>query len=136
VNRRRFLAWSIVSTLLQLGLIAVIGFGLLPLVGVHPAAWLVIVFIGLWVLVSALAFRVGWRAIRRHPVTGLDSMVGERGVAVSRLAPSGSVRVAGELWAALADSGVIEAGEEVVVTGQEKLVLTVHSAAQVVGHQP
>ncbi len=61
----------------------------------------------------------------RQPVTGSEGLVGRQGVAVERLVPSGQVRVRGELWDAESLEGVLEAGEQVVVTRVEGLHLFV-----------
>ncbi len=62
-------------------------------------------------------FAIG-KAIRiqfRKPVTGKEGLIGEIGVAKTRLDPSGMVLVHGELWRAESLSGTIGEGEEVRV---------------------
>lgn len=54
------------------------------------------------------------QAHRSHPVTGMEGMIGETGVAVSPLNPWGKVFVHGEYWHALAKTAVAE-GEAVRV---------------------
>jgi membrane-bound serine protease (ClpP class) len=66
---------------------------------------------------------------RRVPPRGPSGMVGERGVARDRLAPSGTVVVRGEYWTAESETPV-EPGERVVVTGIDGLVLRVRRAAE------
>lgn len=51
--------------------------------------------------------------------------VGQRGTAVDRLAPTGYVRVGGELWQARATAGEIAAGDDVVVQDARDLMLLV-----------
>lgn len=66
---------------------------------------------------------------RRRPVTGADALVGSRGVATTRLAPSGSVRVRGELWAARVEGvASVDPGVAVVVEAVDGLVLVVRVA--------
>ncbi len=62
-------------------------------------------------------FAIG-KAIRiqfKRPVTGKEGLIGEIGIARTRLDPSGMVLVHGELWRAESLSGIIEEGEEVRV---------------------
>jgi membrane-bound serine protease (ClpP class) len=64
--------------------------------------------------------------IRRQPaVTGINTLIGRRGVARSPLNPSGMVFVDGEHWSATVEDGKVEEGEEVVVTAIKGLKLTV-----------
>jgi two-component system chemotaxis response regulator CheB len=60
---------------------------------------------------------------------GAESMVGGRGEVMAALAPSGQVRVRGELWSAqLEGGGQLEAGRLVEVTRVDGLRLTVRPA--------
>jgi membrane-bound serine protease (ClpP class) len=77
---------------------------------------------------GVVTYRKSRRALMAPPVSGLASLVGERGRAISSLAPSGTVRVSGETWAAESASGDIEPGGHVVVISQDRLRLTVRSA--------
>jgi membrane-bound ClpP family serine protease len=52
-------------------------------------------------------------------------MVGRVGVVVSPLAPSGTVRVDGETWSAIAEGGDIGPGQQVRVLGLQGVVLRV-----------
>jgi membrane-bound serine protease (ClpP class) len=70
-----------------------------------------------------------YRSQSARPTHGTGGMVGERGVARERLAPSGTVLVRGEYWTAESDVPV-EPGERVEVTGVDGLVLRVRRAAQ------
>jgi len=64
--------------------------------------------------------------IRRQPaVTGVNTLIGRRGVARSPLDPNGMVFVDGEYWSATLEEGSVEEGEEVVITAIEGLKLTV-----------
>lgn len=59
----------------------------------------------------------------------VERLVGRRGVAIEPLAPSGYVRIGGELWRARAgDATPIRAGLAVEVVGAEGLVLSVRHA--------
>jgi membrane-bound serine protease (ClpP class) len=75
------------------------------------------------------ALGAGWRAQRKRPTTGSEGLIGERGAALSRVAPgdAGQVRVRGEIWRALPEDGsrAIERDESVVVVRVEGLTARV-----------
>ncbi len=71
----------------------------------------------------------GLRAQALKVTTGRKGLLGTRAIAVERLAPTGQVRIGGELWNAVSDSEV-EAGSEVVITGVAGLTLRVRSAKE------
>lgn len=66
---------------------------------------------------------------RRRAMVGAETLVGRTAVAVTALAPSGQVRIDGELWAARAAEPV-QPGVEVVVRAVAGLTLDVVEAAQ------
>jgi membrane-bound serine protease (ClpP class) len=66
----------------------------------------------------------GLRAQRAGPAMGQRSLIGRRAEAVERLAPSGYVRIDGELWRAVAEAPV-DAGAAVDITGVDGLTLRV-----------
>jgi membrane-bound serine protease (ClpP class) len=94
--------------------------------GSRVSLWL----IGLGALALSGYFLVALRAVlraRRLPYrTGVEALRGQNGVAITDLAPRGSVRIAGEDWSAVADAGSIKAGEAVEVLWAEGLTLRVH----------
>lgn len=57
----------------------------------------------------------GLAAQRAAPSTGVEAMIGERGVALEPLAPEGSIRVHGEIWKARALGTSIPQGRSVIV---------------------
>ncbi|MCD6353673.1 MAG: nodulation protein NfeD [Proteobacteria bacterium] len=63
-----------------------------------------------FVLIATLAFR----AHIRKPATGMEGLIGMKGVVTIRVAPNGKVFVHGEYWNAYSEE-VIEEGEEVEV---------------------
>jgi len=71
----------------------------------------------------------GLSAQRLKVTTGRSGLVGLRATAVERLAPTGRVRVSGELWNATSESDV-EAGSEVVIAAVEGLTLRVRPAKE------
>jgi len=119
---------AILSSLLEeAALVAFVLWGL-PQLGIEmPLA-------GILALMAALAgynviiYRMGSRALRRKPVTGLPDMVGTKGKVVSQLAPKGLVRIKGELWEATSSNVNIGVGEEIIVLGQDGLRLIVAKA--------
>lgn len=64
------------------------------------------------------------RAHRRQPATGREGLIGQVGVARTRLSPDGQIFVRGEIWNAICDEGV-EPGEWVEVTEVAGLKLRV-----------
>lgn len=71
----------------------------------------------------------GLKAQRRRPTTGREGLLGEKGIARSRLAPEGQIFVRGEIWSAISEE-VVEPGEKVVVDGVSGLKLKVKRVQQ------
>lgn len=71
-------------------------------------------------------FAIGavFRAHRRQPATGREGLVGQAGVARTRLKPDGLIFIRGEIWNATCAEGV-EPGEQVQVTAVTGLKLKV-----------
>jgi len=80
----------------------------------------VIVTAGFCILAMTLALK----AQMAKPATGSEGMIGETGVAQTRIDPEGKVFVHGEFWNASAEEP-IEAGEKIRVLKTEKLALKV-----------
>ncbi len=57
--------------------------------------------------------------------TGIEALVGVRGIAMEALSPEGRVRVNGEFWNAVAEAGAIEAKTEIEVVAINQFKLTV-----------
>ncbi len=72
----------------------------------------------------ALLLRAVIRVQRRQAFSGRESLPGKRGIALTPLNPTGTVLFDGERWHA-ESSEPLEAGEKVLVTNIEGLVLTV-----------
>lgn len=103
----------------------------LILAGLHRWAGL-----PLWAAVAAYAIYVGKdfllypflrRAYEPDPRSGVERLIGQRGVAETDLNPDGFVRVRGELWGAeLEPAGAMaRRGEPVVVTAARGMTLRV-----------
>jgi membrane-bound serine protease (ClpP class) len=79
------------------------------------------------VIASVFAFVIN-RAIRAHrkqAATGREELVGKRAMVKEALDPEGTVFYKGERWAAITEQGRIEAGEEVLITTVDGLILHV-----------
>jgi membrane-bound serine protease (ClpP class) len=82
-----------------------------------------------------------WAAlrVRRLPVhDSLGRLAGARGVALSSLAPGGTVLVQHERWSAVADGATVAPGERVEVVEREGLTLRVRRIrpVEILSHEP
>lgn len=89
--------------------------------------WLFWSIIAFWIILDVVLFPFTWRAYDWERPGRSRSMIGERGIAKERLAPSGYVQVHGELWRAeIIDNGLpIEKGQPVKIVKMEGLTLFV-----------
>jgi membrane protein implicated in regulation of membrane protease activity len=83
--------------------------------------------IAVWLAKDAMLFPFVWRAYDRDRLRELQSLVGIEGIVEERLAPTGYIRVHGELWQAeVVRAGLsIERGEPVTIRGIKGLRLQV-----------
>ena len=88
--------------------------------------WVMGAVVALWLAKDAVLFPFVWRSYDRSH-SSVHSLVGTEGVVEERLAPSGYVRVHGELWLAqIMGKGVpIEKGEIIRIDGMRGLTLLV-----------
>ncbi len=86
-----------------------------------PWQWVVI---GLLLLVDVIQITVWLRWRKKRSITGIESIVGAPGRAVTPLDPDGQVRVRGQLWSAHSTERV-EVGDDVTVTAVDGLKLEV-----------
>lgn len=86
--------------------------------------WVIVPLTLLTALFFAVALGLSFRTMRTKPVTGREGMIGLSGVARTRLDPSGTIEVHGELWGADSED-VVEPEERVRVVGMEGLRLRV-----------
>jgi membrane-bound serine protease (ClpP class) len=116
---------AILSTLLEeAALVAIVLWGL-PQLGIRiPLAGLIALMAAL-AAYAVITYRLGSKALGRKPVVGLSDMVGSKGKVVTPLDPEGLVRIKGELWDSRSVGRRIDAGEEVIVVGQDGLKLIV-----------
>jgi len=83
--------------------------------------------VGLWVAKDVIFFPFTWRAYDWDRSGDANSMLGARGVTEEQMAPSGYIRVRGELWKAevMGDGPRIGRGEAVRVRAIRGLTLLV-----------
>ncbi len=61
----------------------------------------------------------------KRPVTGVEGMIGLRGVSLEALDPMGQVRIKGEIWNAESVNETIKCGEKIIVEKVKNLNLVV-----------
>ncbi len=92
----------------------------------HVSLWLIGVMTGFFVLFFLVAVSAAIMAQRRPAASGLESLIGATGIAVSDLDPWGTVHIKGELWSAEAQGEEpIKKGERVKVMSTEGVRLKV-----------
>jgi len=126
--RGRLIIAVVSTTLEEVALAAGVLWGL-PHLGIYIPLWVLIIVMLAWGSYAVITYRMGSRALRKKPITGLLDMVGSEGVVVSSLVPEGMVRIKGELWVAKAAGGKVNAGEEITVVGQDGLKLIVRKSS-------
>jgi membrane-bound ClpP family serine protease len=120
----RFIA-AVVATICEEALIAVIIVWGLPKLDIHLPVSVLIAIMAVWAANSIIFYRIGSRALRRRPVSGLGSVINDIGKVVNPLTPDGVIKIKSELWEAKSAGGHISAGEEVMVVEQDGLKVTV-----------
>lgn len=86
---------------------------------------LIVVTTALVALLFLAVIGAGLKAQKRKPVTGLEAMIGLKGITLTDLVPDGRVKVQGEMWNASSVSGNINKGEEVRINAIKKFTLYV-----------
>jgi membrane-bound serine protease (ClpP class) len=86
-----------------------------------PWRWIII---GLLLMTDVVQIAIWLRWRKKKSITGIESLVGQGGRAVTTLDPEGQVRVRGQLWSARSSERV-EVGDDVTVTAVEGLKLEV-----------
>ncbi len=85
---------------------------------------LAVIVIAIAVIAAVMLYK-GLTAKYVKVKTGLEALVGSRGIAVTDLKPNGEIRVMGEFWQATAQGAWVNNGEKVEVVGMEGMFLTV-----------
>ena len=129
--KRRWSTQALVKyILLQLPVIVLLAIILLVIRRwVDIPLWLIWCIIAFWIVKDIAMFPVVWRAYDQSRPGDATSIVGMRGTANDRLAPSGYVQVRSELWRAevMEVGSSIEKGERVRVMEIEGLTLLVQA---------
>lgn len=98
----------------------------IPTPNYRVSTWLLATVSGVLFAMLILFFRTLAASRKTDYVSPTENLVGQPGKVVTALAPRGSVRVAGETWSAVTESGrPIAEGVEVVVVGMDGLTLNV-----------
>jgi len=87
--------------------------------------WLIAIVVILVTGIVAFVMQRVIQAHRRQAKTGREELIGKTAVVKQDLDPEGLVFFKGERWAAVADKGRIKAGEEVIITKVDGLILQV-----------
>jgi membrane protein implicated in regulation of membrane protease activity len=124
VTRGRLII-AIITTLLDDILILVLLFIGLPYFGIHLPLALIIGIALLWIVIAVFLYLVGGKVLKKKPLVGFTDMVNSKGKVVRAIAPEGMVKIKGELWSAKSERESIGRDEDVIVTGQDSLTLTV-----------
>lgn len=119
INARLILI--LIVSLIDEAIIILIIFFLLSLFDIEMPLWLIITLV---LVLSALTLVV-YRALSKKPLLGFESMIGKSGLTVGPIARKGTIRIGNELWSSETDNEYIEAGVEVIVTGQTGLKLNI-----------
>lgn len=116
---------AIVSTSAIEGTLVVIWRWVLPEFDIELPLAILIAVMAAYAVFAVVDFWFVTRFLKRQATIGLPTMIGSKGKVASPLAPEGMVMIRSELWGASSDGGNIYKGEEIVVTGQDGLKLTV-----------
>jgi membrane-bound serine protease (ClpP class) len=81
--------------------------------------------VGLWIIKDIILLAFVWRAYEWEGSKGIHPLIGTQGVVIERLAPSGYIRVHGELWHAETMKEAVDIQENVRVQGNRGLTLLV-----------
>jgi membrane-bound ClpP family serine protease len=124
MKNARLIIALITNLIYELIIVAVIIFGL-PRLGIHIPVYGTVLICAGFLIFAVIFYRIGSTILRKQPLPGLSDMIGMEGRVVSRLNPDGLIRISSELWKARSESGEMEYGEDVIVTGQTGLRLIV-----------
>lgn len=114
---------TIVVSLLEGAAIVAIVLWLLPHCGITIPVWGLILIMMAFGVYEILTYRLGRKALVRKSM--LSPKVGYWGKAATRLAPSGYVKLEGELWRAMSNGPNIAQDDNIIVVGVKGLTLFV-----------
>ena len=127
---RQRLVLAVLSTTAEETAIWVIWRFLLPQFDVYLHVGVLIGAMIAWGSFSIWLFVFTTITLKKQSPVGLPSMIGSKGKAASNIAPEGMVRIKGELWSATSKEGVINRGDEILVTGEDGLKLQVEKTGR------
>jgi membrane-bound ClpP family serine protease len=92
---------------------------------------LILLILLVWIVKDIVLFPFVWKAYDTKVPEPEESMIGQKGVCISDLTPSGYVQIRGELWSAEIADGhePVKKGESIVVLNKEGLRLRVIKAS-------
>jgi membrane-bound ClpP family serine protease len=125
---RGLFIYKVVSGVLEEAALAAVFLWLLPRMAVDVPIWVLPPAMLALAAYNVFMYRKTVQALRTKPIPGLPDMTGTLGEAIGRLAPTGQVKIGGELWQAEAESGEMPRGRKVVVVRQNGLRLIVREA--------
>ena len=88
------------------------------------AGWIITIAIVIAIFI-AVSIIWGIKAHRQRVGAGREELIGKTAEVRAILNPKGTVFVEGELWAAIAEEGSLNPGEEVIITRVDSLKLWV-----------
>jgi len=94
---------------------------------IHISRVAIFTSVGLSVFFFLGIIGMGLKAQRLKPVTGIEGIIGQTGISLEPLDPTGTVQIHGEIWRATTVGGDIGAGEKIQVVGLDNLTLHVKS---------
>ena len=112
---------AIIASLIDEIVLVVMVVWVLPRLGVAVPVWLVILLAIMFLVAGAWTLVV----VRKRPNLGFENQLGVKAEAVTRIGKKGLVRIGRENWAARTEEIEIEPGTQVVVVGQNALILSV-----------
>lgn len=120
---RAFVAYAVVTSILeQLG-VAAVAFWLLPRWGIHLPIWAVLPIMVALGVYSYVVTVLNKKALDKRPLSLPD--IGSKGKVATLLSPTGYVRIGNELWQASSTGPTIGAKKEIIVTAIEGMTLVV-----------
>ena len=116
---------AIIGTLLEEAILVAIVLWVLPYFDIHIPLWVLAVLMVALAIVGYVSYRIGRPTFFLRPRVALENIIGNEGKVVAPLTPQGYVKVQGVLWKATCFESGLEAGDEVVVVGIDRLRLIV-----------
>ena len=116
---------AIVGTIFEETVLVVIVLLVLPQFGIHIPLWGLVLLMVALAIVGYVSYRIGKPTFFLRLRVAPEAIIGHEGRVVRPLAPEGCVKVQGVLWKATCAEAELEAGDEVVVVGIDRLKLIV-----------